>query len=166
MLVNMYHILTGANKLYFTAEDIGQSFTCLIASSQCDGCIVSLQEYLFWSMKMNKMIFIAFSEGSNGILVRPSLLWNSLQILLFYILPKCCYFEFLHTFPSILNAFCFNIVDNLAGIDVCMHILNQGRFFYSCFWSWKFLCSRIRISIPMFSFFHLHVFQPIYCYWK
>lgn len=47
MLVNMYHILTGANKLYFTAEDIGQSFTCLIASSQCDGCIVSLQEYLF-----------------------------------------------------------------------------------------------------------------------
>lgn len=47
MLVNMYHILTGANKLYVTAEDIGQSFTCLIASSQCDGCIVSLQEYLF-----------------------------------------------------------------------------------------------------------------------
>lgn len=76
---------------------------------------------------MNKIIITALSGGSNDILVRPSLLSNRLQIFLFYILRKYCYSEFLCTSPSILNAFYFNIVDNLAGLYVYIHILNQDR---------------------------------------
>lgn len=61
----MYHIVTGAKKLYFTAEDTVQSCKDLIAFCQGGSCIVWCCKESLRHMKMDKMLVTVFFGESN-----------------------------------------------------------------------------------------------------